>query len=105
MQTITTVTTKGQITLKKPIRRFLKVNPSDRLSVAIKNNQVVVEKLPSLEEQLRQIRGMIKIRRKKPLTDKEMKKAIEEGYLEHYREKTAREITPKIGRKTYARRP
>lgn len=91
MQTITTVTQKGQITLSKSIRKKLHIKPTDRVVIDVRGNSFVGKRVPSIEEAF----GMLYVPGRKPVTDEEMKKAVEEGHLEHYRKKTAREFTPK----------
>jgi AbrB family looped-hinge helix DNA binding protein len=52
---VSTVTSKGQITIPKEIRLFLKIKPSDKIDFAIENGQVVLRPLKTLKD----LRGSI----------------------------------------------
>jgi antitoxin PrlF len=47
---ISTVTSKGQITIPKEIRLFLKIKPSDKIDFAVVNGQVILKPLKTLKD-------------------------------------------------------
>jgi len=70
-----TVTSKGQITLPKQIREHLHVAPGDRIDFVVEESgQVVVRPTRS---RLRQLRGMLRARKRKPVSVDQMDAAIE----------------------------
>ena len=70
------ITTKGQATIPKEIRRHLKLKPGDRVKFFIHPNGTVVllPKIPVSE-----LRGMLRSRRKRPVTIAEMNRAVAQG--------------------------
>lgn len=46
---ISTVTSKGQVTIPKEIRLFLKIKPSDKIDFAVENGQVVLKPIKTLQ--------------------------------------------------------
>lgn len=44
------ITTKGQITLPKEIRKFLDVNPSDRIRFVIEGDKVILKSVKTLKD-------------------------------------------------------
>lgn len=81
MQLISTVTTKGQVVIPKPIRDELNIKPSDRVLVSRNLNRVIIERAPTVDEMM----GFIKT--KKRYTDKQLKEAIGNAVAEGYRDK------------------
>ena len=47
---LTTVTTKGQVTIPKAIRDFLRVQPNDRVDFVVEGGQVVVRPVKTLKD-------------------------------------------------------
>ena len=69
-----TLTSKGQITLPKQIRQRLNVAAGDRIDFVVEENgQVVVR--PALSR-LKQLRGMLRDRSRKPVRIDQMDDAI-----------------------------
>jgi antitoxin PrlF len=46
---ISTVTSKGQVTIPKEIRLFLNIKPSDKIDFSVENDQVVIKPLKTLK--------------------------------------------------------
>ena len=68
-----TITSKGQITLPKKIRELLHLTPGDRIDFVVEEGVVVVRPAPS---RLRQLRGMLLNRNRKPVSLNQMDAAI-----------------------------
>jgi len=68
-----TITSKGQITLPKENRDRLHVAPGDRIDFVEENGVVVVRPARS---RLRQLRGMLRNRKRKPVSLDQMNAAI-----------------------------
>ncbi len=68
-----TITTKGQLTLPKPIRDYLKIDRGDRVEFLVDPNGVVT--LWPVTADVSQLKGMIP-RPKVPVTVEEMNQAI-----------------------------
>ena len=70
------ITVKGQATIPKEIRRHLGLKPGDRLKFFVHPDGTVVllPKLPA-----RSLRGMLRTRRRRPVTMAKMIKAVAEG--------------------------
>jgi antitoxin PrlF len=75
---IATVTSKGQITLPKEIREQFKLEPGTRINFVVDASGQVV--LKPLNYDFRSIRGILKSRRKRPVTIEEMNEAIAAGW-------------------------
>ena len=71
MQSITTISQKGQIVVPKKIRDQLKLKASDLLSVSLEKNTIIVTPLSSSDE----VFGMFKA--KAPITKKDIKQAYQ----------------------------
>jgi len=69
-----TITSKGQITLPKKIRECLHVVPGDRIDFVVEGNGVVVVR--PARSRLRQLRGMLRNRKRKSVTLEQMDAAI-----------------------------
>ena len=52
---LTTVTSKGQVTIPKAIRDFLHVQPNDRVDFVVEGGQVVVRAVKTLKD----LRGVV----------------------------------------------
>ena len=73
---VSTLTSKGQMTVPKEIRDGLHLKPGDRVKFFLDPDGRVVM-LPILA--VSRLRGMLKSKRRRPLTLKEMDKAVAEG--------------------------
>jgi len=72
------VTSKGQITIPKEIRDQLGLKPGDRVGF-VKDRTGRIS-LKAVSTDIRSLRGILKSRRKAPLTIEEMNEAIARGY-------------------------
>ena len=70
-----TITSKGQITLPKTIRERLQVAPGDRIDFVVEDNGLVVVR--PARSRLRQLRGMLRDRKRKPVSLEQMDAALE----------------------------
>jgi AbrB family looped-hinge helix DNA binding protein len=70
------ITVKGQATIPKAIRDHLGLKPGDRLKFFLHpdGSVVLLPKLPA-----RALRGIVKSRRRRPVTIDEMTRAVAEG--------------------------
>lgn len=46
---VSTVTSKGQVTIPKKIRMFLKIEPSDKIDFSVENGQVILKPVKTLQ--------------------------------------------------------
>ena len=69
-----TITSKGQITLPKRIRERLNVAPGDRIDFVVEENGLVVVR--PARSRLRQLRGMLRDRKRRPMSLGQMDAAI-----------------------------
>lgn len=69
-----TITSKGQITLPKTIRERLQVAPGDRIDFVVEENGLVVVR--PARSRLRQLRGMLRDRKRKPIGLEQMDAAL-----------------------------
>ena len=69
-----TLTSKGQITVPKKIRERLHVAPGDRIDFVVEENGLVVVR--RARSRLRQLRGMLRDRKRKPVSLDQMDVAI-----------------------------
>ena len=77
---IATVTTKGQITLPKEIREFLGLRTGHRVEFHVdQSGQVIVR--PRIRD-VRLLKGMLRSRRRRPVTVEEMNDAVARGASE-----------------------
>lgn len=72
-----TLTSKGQTTIPKEVRDHLHVSPGDKLDFLIDEEGRVVLRPATLD--VRQLKGMLKRKRVKPVSLDEMERAIAEG--------------------------
>ncbi|CAI4030447.1 SpoVT-AbrB domain-containing protein [Nitrospira tepida] len=72
-----TLTSKGQTTIPKEVRDHLHVSPGDKLDFLIDAEGRVVVRPATLD--VRQLKGMLKRKRVKPVSLEEMDRAIAEG--------------------------
>jgi AbrB family looped-hinge helix DNA binding protein len=73
-----TLTSKGQITIPKELRDQLHLKKGSRLEFLVEASGRVV--LQPLNSDFRAIRGMIRSKRKRPVSIKEMNQAIASAY-------------------------
>ena len=80
------ITVKGQATIPKAIREHLRLKPGDRVKFFVHpdGSVVLLPKLPAAA-----LRGIIKSRRRRPVTIAGMTEAVAEG---------AAEVGPRAGR-------
>lgn len=71
-----TVTTKGRITIPKSIRKYLGLKPGDRVKflLHLDGTVVLLPKVPAAA-----LRGMLRSRRRRPVSIEQMEKAIAAG--------------------------
>lgn len=79
-----TLTTKGQVTIPKPVRDHLKIDAGDRVSFFIQDDGTVV--LKPRNRDVRELAGLLYRPRQRPISVKEM----DEGIAEHVRAKFGR---------------
>ncbi len=71
---VSTITSKGQITLPKKIREHLQVAPGDRIDFVVEDNGLVVVR--PARSRLKQLRGMLRNRKRKPVSLEQMDAAL-----------------------------
>ncbi|MCE5309226.1 MAG: type II toxin-antitoxin system PrlF family antitoxin [Acidobacteriales bacterium] len=74
---LSTLTSKGQVTIPKPIREKLRIEPGHRLDFQLAPSGEVVIKV--LNRDLRNLKGIVKSPRHTPVTLAEMDRAIAAG--------------------------
>lgn len=73
-----TVTSKGQITIPKEVRDEMGLKPGDRVDFVKDRSGHMT--LKAINTDFRSLRGILKSKRKTPLTIKEMNEVIAKGY-------------------------
>jgi AbrB family looped-hinge helix DNA binding protein len=73
-----TLTSKGQITIPREVRERLHLKTGSRVDFILEPSGQVV--LKPLDNNFRSIRGIVRSRRKRPVSIKEMNEAIAQGY-------------------------
>ena len=73
-----TLTSKGQITIPREVRDRLHLKTGSRVDFIVEASGQVV--LKPLDRNFRSIRGIVRFRRKRPVSIKEMNEAIGQGY-------------------------
>jgi AbrB family looped-hinge helix DNA binding protein len=76
-----TMTQKGQIAVPKVIRDYFNLQPSDKIRFEIKNNAIVLFRVPDIRE-MRGIAHTVRF-----LTKKDEKAIVEKAVLEKFRKK------------------
>ena len=79
-----TLTTKGQVTIPKPVRDHLKLETGARVSFVIQEDGAVV--LTPVTRHVRELAGLLHRPRQRPVSVK----AMDEGLAEHFRQKFGR---------------
>ena len=74
-----TLTTKGQVTIPKPVRDHLKLETGARLSFIIQDDGTVV--LKALTRHIRELAGVLHRPRQRPVSVR----AMDEGIAEHFK--------------------
>ena len=72
--TESTITTKGQCVVPKKIRDYMRLNPGDKIDFVIREDGEVYVRPVILD--LRELKGQLKKPARKPVTLKEMEKAV-----------------------------
>jgi AbrB family looped-hinge helix DNA binding protein len=73
-----TLTSKGQITIPKEIRERLRLQPGNRVEFHIDGHGQVIMRAKNVD--VRELKGMIRSRRKTPLSIEEMNEDIARGW-------------------------
>ncbi len=74
-----TVTAKGQVTLRQTVLDHLGVKPGDKVGVSLLPDGRVELTSAATGHDLREVRGMLRRRRQRPVSLREMQEAIEAG--------------------------
>lgn len=90
MEYVTTISSKGQITLPAAIRRSLNINTGDRLTV-VKNDSAITIKADTYEAELAKLRAKVAVHLKAKglygLSIEEIKRRTESEKVKYYKEK------------------
>ena len=73
-----TITSKGQITVPKEIRELMRLKPGDRIDFRVGRTGAIT--LEAIDTDIRSLRGILKGKRKEPLSIEEMNEVIARGY-------------------------
>ncbi len=73
-----TVTSKGQVTVPKAIREHLRLKPGDRIDFIVGRTGNIT--MRAVDTDVRSLRGILKSKRKEPLSIEEMNEVIARGY-------------------------
>jgi AbrB family looped-hinge helix DNA binding protein len=73
-----TVTSKGQITIPKQIRDLLRLEPGHRVQFQVDRQGQVIMRAKNVD--IRELRGILRSKRKTPLSIEEMNEAIARGW-------------------------
>ena len=73
-----TITSKGQVTVPKEIREYLRLKPGDRIDF-VKDESGRIS-LKAINTDFLSMRGILKSKRKEPLSVEEMNEVIARGY-------------------------
>lgn len=71
-----TITTKGQCVVPKKIREYMRLNPGDKIDFVIREDGEVYVRPVILD--IRELKGQLKKPGRKPVSLKEMDKAVRE---------------------------
>jgi antitoxin PrlF len=81
VMTVLTVTSKGQVTLKKDVLEHLGVKPGEKIEVdLLPGGKATIQAEPVRTGKISDIFGMLKQEGQKPLTLEEIKRLIEDGW-------------------------
>lgn len=81
--TKSTVTSKGQVTIPKEIRVSAMIHEGTEIDFQLQNDGSIL--IIPIQRHISELKGVIKSKRKKPVSLSEMKKAITDGALEAMR--------------------
>jgi antitoxin PrlF len=73
-----TLTSKGQVTIPKEVRDKLNLRTGSRIDFVVEPSGSVT--LQNLSSDFRSLRGMVRSKRKRPVSIEEMNEAIAKGY-------------------------
>lgn len=73
-----TMTSKGQVTVPKEIREYLRLKPGDRIDFVKEDSGRI--SLKAINTDFLSMRGILKSKRKEPLSAEEMNEVIARGY-------------------------
>jgi AbrB family looped-hinge helix DNA binding protein len=76
---VATLTSKGQTTIPKEIRDLLGLAPGDKLDFVVESDGRVVLRPATLD--VRELRGMLRKKGRKPVSLEQMDRAIAEGAM------------------------
>ena len=74
-----TLTSKGQVTVPKEIRSFLKLKQGQKIDFQVRDGVVV---LKPRNRDVRSLSGMLAVKGRKPVTVREMNETIAEAYAD-----------------------
>lgn len=77
-----TITSKGQVTIPAEVRKRLGLKAGDRIDFVFRQDGNVV--LKSKRIPFEELRGIVRSRRRKPLSIRDMHKVIEEAAVERF---------------------
>ena len=78
--TKSTVTSKGQVTIPKEIRVIAMIHEGTQIDFQVQKDGTIL--IIPIQRHISQLKGIIKSKRKNPVTLSEMKKAISDGAQE-----------------------
>lgn len=81
MQSISTVTSKGQVVIPKPIRDLFLVKPFAKVFFSVQNKKVILSFIDSIDD----MRGVVKTNKK--YSDKDFDLAVAEEISQKYKKK------------------
>jgi AbrB family looped-hinge helix DNA binding protein len=73
-----TITSKGQVTVPKEIREYLRLKPGDRIDFVKEDSGRI--SLQAINTDFLSMRGILKSKRKEPLSVEEINEVIARGY-------------------------
>lgn len=74
------VTTKGQVTIPKNIRDRAKIRSGTQMDVEVDSDGAVI--MRARTKDISELKGIVKVKRRKPLSLSAMKKAMQRGFVE-----------------------
>jgi AbrB family looped-hinge helix DNA binding protein len=80
MNSTYSITSKFQVTIPKEAREELGISSNDRVKFTTKDNQLVVERVPSMQEVANALAADLKLQGIKPATDEDIKNARQTFY-------------------------
>ena len=80
MNSTYSITSKFQVTIPKEVREKLGISSNDRVKFTTKDNQLVVERVPSMQEVANALAADLKSRGIKPATNEDIRNARQTFY-------------------------